>query len=83
MALCGFGLTAAMTVRAQLILVYVLLACGLASWVSEVALEGGPGSLTYQLCSAGFAVNGVILILHLVHGTLKREYRRHQLGPSC
>ena len=52
-------------------LVWLLLAFGAASYTLEVFFS--LGQITWVLVAVSFALNGVSLILHLVHGTLKRR----------
>ena len=52
-------------------LVWLLLAFGAVSYTLEVFFS--LGHLTWVLCAVSFGLNGVSLILHLVHGTLKRR----------
>ena len=52
-------------------LVWLILAFGAVTYTLEVFFS--MGHLTWVLCAVSFVLNGVSLILHLVHGALKRR----------
>ena len=59
-------------------LVWLILAFGAATYTLEVFFS--MGHLTWVLCAVSFVLNGVSLILHLVHGALKRRARGEVSG---